>query len=318
MKCRFLLSLLLAGWGAFSFPANPLTPFSSADPTFWRAPDGSWRASSTGQRILKSRDFFTWEDTGRRLFTQADEQRIRAEWHQIWAPDVTRINGLYYLYVTHIRNAAESAIYVYTSRSAEGPFTDGRLLTCSRDTGIIDTIDPEVVRDENKRLWLFFGSIGRIHRVRLASDGKSIAKGAKYEVVAGLHVKDSPSRLRVFEGAYLYRRGGWWYLFASRGRYADWSYGIVVGRAKKLTDDFRDRRGRLMKNGFGTLILSSNKGDKFFGPGHNGEIAILNGRSYLPYHCHVEGPDAHARPLFVQELIWGRDGWPSIPGGKPR
>lgn len=314
-----LLAVGLTAVGALALPENPVFPGSTPDPTCWRAPDGSWRLSSTSLRILKSADFFTWQDTGRRLFAREDEQRIRSRWRHIWAPDVIKLGNDYHLYVTHINGADDSAIFVYTSKSAEGPFTGGRQITYGRDTGIIDTIDPEVVRDPaTSRLWLFFGSTGRIHRVPLAPDGLSLAPGAKPEPVAGRHVRENPNRLKVFEGTYLHRRNGWWYLFASRGRYADWSYAIVVGRAKKLTDDFLDREGRPMKDGYGTVILSSERGEAFFGPGHNAEIVTIGNHDFLPFHCHVEGPRAGARPLFIQEIFWGRDGWPYFSPSKPQ
>ncbi len=300
-------------------PTNPVHPASTPDPTCWRAPDGTWRLSSTSLRILRSADFFTWEDTGRRLFTREDERQICSRWRHIWAPDVVKIGNVYHLYITHINTADDSAIFVYTAKSAEGPFTNGRQITSGRDTGIIDTIDPEVVRDPaTSRLWLFFGSTGRIHRVPLAPDGLSLAPGAKPEPVAGRHVRENPSRLKVFEGSYLHRRNGWWYLFASRGRYADWSYAIVVGRAKKLTADFLDRDGRSMKEGYGTVILASEQGEAFFGPGHNAEIVTIGNHDFLPFHCHVEGPRAGARPLFIQEIFWDRDGWPYFSPSKPQ
>jgi len=31
----------------------------------------------------------------------------------------------------------------------------------------------------------------------------------------------------------------------------------------------------------------------------------------LPHHCHVLGDNPKARPLFVTELTWNADGWPT-------
>ncbi len=301
---------------------NPVWPTDCADPTFWRAPDGSWRVASTSQHILRSGDFFHWEKTGRRLFSDEEYARIRASWKSIWAPDVFKLGDEYLLYVTLYNRLNDNAIAVYSSKDPDGPFADGRILTRSRDTGIVDTIDPEAVRDDrNGDLWLFFGSVGKVHRVKLAPDGKSLAPGATYEHMAGVHrdLDQNPSRSKVFEGTYLHRRGGWWYLFASRGRYSDHTYAVVVGRARTLDGPFLDREGRPMKSGFATTVLSSDRGDRFFGPGHNGEIATIDGRDYLPYHCHVAGENARPRPLFVQEIFWDDEGWPFCAnGGKPQ
>ena len=47
------------------------------------------------------------------------------------------------------------------------------------------------------------------------------------------------------------------------------------------------RHSNPMTRGFAEPLLWSERGDAFYGPGHNGEIFTLNnGRSYLVYHCH--------------------------------
>ena len=327
MKLAFLLPVL----ATLALPAqdmsgttswtNPVWPAPCPDPTFWRAPDGTWRAASTAQAILKSADFFHWEDTGKRLFTAEEHARIRKDWAHIWAPDVFKLGDEYLLFVSFVNRLEDSAIAVYSSKDPEGPFTNGHILTYGRDTGIYDTIDPEAVRDDvTGDLWLFFGSMGKIHRVKLAPDGRSLAPGAVYEHMAGVHgTRDkNPSRSKVFEGSYLHRRNGWWYLFASRGRYTDYSYAVVAGRARTLAGPFLDRNGMPMTKGFATTVVSSSKGDLFFGPGHNGEIVTIDGHDYLPYHCHIQNETPSQRPLFVQELFWDDDGWPYVGNnGKP-
>lgn len=292
---------------------NPVWKKSFPDPTIWKAPDGSYRATSTALTILKSDDFLKWKATGKRVFTRDDERRIRREWKNIWAPDAYKLGDEYLMYVSLITCATNSAIAVYSSKDPEGPFSGGHIITRSRDTGIHDTIDPEVVRDDRDgTLWLFFGSTGRMHRVKLAPDGKSLAPDAKYEHVAGVldNAKTCPTRKGVFEGAYLYRRNGWWYLFASDGCYWNHTYSIAVGRARTLDGPFFDRNGRRMTDGFATTVIESKKDDESFGPGHNGEIVTIDGRDYIPFHCHVAGKTPDARPFFVTELTWDKDGWP--------
>ncbi len=51
---------------------NPVLPEPCPDPTFWQAPDSTWRCASTAQRILKSKDFLHWKDLGKRLFTDEE------------------------------------------------------------------------------------------------------------------------------------------------------------------------------------------------------------------------------------------------------
>ena len=67
------------------------------------------------------------------------------------------------------------------------------------------------------------------------------------------------------------------------------------------------------------MILSSGAKDRFFGPGHNGEIFTdADGRDWMYYHCHVKGRDAEKRLMFRQRLFWAKDGWPFFGNhGKP-
>lgn len=331
MKSILSLLLVLAGNCLLSVDvpfANPVWPKDSPDPTCWQGDDGVYYLTSTSRRVLKSRDLVNWAQIADDFLPPGESARIKKEWKGIWAPDVVKIGSSWNLYVSYWIGAEKTLIASYVCDRPEGPFTNGVVITDGRVTGIRDTIDPDVVADpETGKTWLFFGSIGKVHRVELTRDGRALAKGAEYVHVAGLDSRDPkahPHRRRVFEGTYLHRRGGWWYLFASSGEYNNGTYAVVVGRARRLTDDFVDRQGRLMKEGFAETVLRSEKGDRFFGPGHNGEIfATRSGRTYMIYHCHdrekvPQGKKGYIpRPLFLQEILWDADGWPFFETGKP-
>ena len=157
-----------------------------------------------------------------------------------------------------------------------------------------------------------------MHRVQLTQDGTRVADDAEYEVVAGLCDKDCPSRSQVFEGAYLHFHDGWWYLFVSSGWYANHTYQIKVGRSRTLEGEFVGKDGRRMKDGLATPILCSEKGDYFFGPGHNAEIFTdKKGQDWILYHCHVGNEKPKARPMMLQRIFWGEDGWPYFKQGRP-
>lgn len=305
---------------------NPIVAPQCYDATWLRDGDGTFWMTSTHREVLKSRDFVHWERVAKDFFHDATRQRIFGTngWKNVWAPDIVKFGDEYRIYVALNRSDLDAAIAVYRSKSPKGPYGDERILTRGVDTGIKDTIDPDVVRDPaTGKLWLFFGSIGKVHRVELAADGLSLAPGAKYIHVAGLARGDprESHRDKVFEGTYLYPRGGRWYLFASAG---EWSvkgrYRLVVGRADSLTGEFRDREGRLMTDGFATTVLRADPGDDYYNPGHPGEILTdADGRTFLPHFIMHDVPDSESeRPLWLDELKWDADGWPFVEGGKPR
>ena len=319
-------ALPAAAQGGVAF-TNPVWRADAPDPTCWRADDGYY-LTSTARALLKSTDLVHWQKVRDDFLAPGERARIKRDWRGIWAPDVARIGNAWNLYVSYWKGAENTAIAVYTCDRPEGPFTNGVIVTDGRVTGIRDTIDPDAVVDpETGKTWLFFGSVGKVHRVELTADGRALAPGAAYVHVAGLNDRDPkahPHRRRVFEGTYLYHRGDWWYLFASSGEYNHGTYAVVVGRARHLTDDFTDRAGRLMKEGFAETILRSRRGDRFYGPGHNGEIFTApSGRTYMIYHCHDRATTPYQphgynpRPLFLQEVLWDADGWPYFETGRP-
>ena len=347
-KSRFrfltlLLAMLWAGTATTQDVKNPVWPHNWPDPTVWLGEDGRYHCLATNPaRSLVSDDLFHWEMSDVAPIDMASWGKMQAIAERFWAPDVATVAGKRNLYLTLYNSAEDSSIGVL-QEYAPGQFQFVGIITSSSVTGIHDTIDPEVVTDpKTGKVWLFFGSVGGIYRVELEKDGLSLkegaggkgqgarskgqgsmvngqrsmvnGQGAKYEHVAGLTVEQCPDRSKVFEGSYLHRHDGYWYLFVSSGFFGDHTYQLQVGRAKKLTDTFVDREGRSMKEGFATTVLRSNEGDKFYGPGHCGEIfKAKDGDEYIFYHCHVKGSRRPgSRPLFISRIQWDKEGWPYI------
>lgn len=299
---------------------NPVWGPDWADPTVWIGDDGQYYSVATGLRgVARSKDLFHWESTEIRPLSREQRQQIHQYGRNLWAPDVAVVNGKRLLYVT-IYNSAEDSNIGVLKETEPGQFEFHGLITRGKETGIEDTIDPEVVTDpETGIVWLYFGSVGGIHRIQLSEDGLSLAPDARYEHVAGLTVHQNPSRSRVYEGSYLYNHEGYWYLFVSGGHYGDHTYKLRVGRSATLDGVFLDKEGQQMAEGYATTILSSEENDFFYGPGHCGEIYEKEGKTYLFYHCHNKGTEnPRQRPMMLQEILWDEDGWPYFEGGKPK
>jgi len=324
MHIKSLLSALLLTCVTLAHAAeieNPVWFHDWPDPTVWVGDDGRYYCVSTGlRRSIVSDDLVHWEMSNVSPVDLVSWQNMSIIARNFWAPDVAMVNGKRNLYVTLYNSAEDSNIGVL-QEFKPGQFQFKGLITRSRNTGILDTIDPEVVTDpKTGKVWLFFGSIGSIHRVELTKDGLELVPNPRYEHVAGLTSKQCPDRSKVFEGAYLHEHKGYWYLFVSSGNYADHTYQLKVGRAKKLTDAFVDRDGNPMTEGYATTVLYSDEGDHFYGPGHCGEIfKMQDGNEGIFYHCHVAGTRRPgARPMFLSIIQWDEDGWPYIEGGKPQ
>ncbi|MDD5861220.1 MAG: family 43 glycosylhydrolase [Prevotella sp.] len=324
------------------------------------APDGCiWRDSTTktfyafysiqndnSKHIYKSQNLVDWTDTGKPAFTEEDFHKIVSGTSEpsptsiglwLWAPQVIYRHGKYLMYIAIAGNDSckiHSGIAVLSSDNPDGYFRFHGIVSSYGgydslhypSNGIYCSIDPYPVADEKGRLWLFFGSVGQVYRIRLADDGLSVFPGAHYQLMAGSYSRGNPNKSRLCEGTYLYKHHGYWYLFASRGQYNDYSYSLVVARSKTLGGPFVNRKGIPMTRGGFEVILHSRRGDAWYGCGHNGEIyQDKTGHNYICYHCH--GPESkyhinshgdQYRYLMLQEIFWGQDGWPYFRYGRPQ
>lgn len=327
MKTIFtiILSLVVAGgiWAKDDNYSNPVYPADWPDPTVWRGDDGKFYSLSTGQNdvrpLLCSTNLVDWKFSDIVPIDSCTMEIFHRIGRHVWAPDVAMVNGRRMAYFTLYNSQQDASIVALRESVKPGEFEYAGLITRGKETGIDDTIDPEVVTDpETGKVWLFFGSMGRIHRIELEADGTRVANGGKYEVVAGVHGSHNPERDRVFEGAYLHYRKGYWYLFVSAGQFWNETYQIKVGRSRTLEGDFVDREGRLMSEGFASPVIRSQKGDHFYGPGHNGEIFTdKRGHDWMLYHCHNKSVHPNARPLMLQRIYWDKSGWPYVKNGAP-
>lgn len=300
---------------------NPVYRDDHPDPTVIKSDDGYYYSLSTGiKTYLRSSNLYEWQNTGVSPISDETRSFIRGEGKAIWAPDIVNIGGKTLMYLSVV--GEDVSVAVLEADRCNGEFRFDSYLTNDRDNGWLHLIDTEVVEDpETRKVWMFAGSYNGIYRTELSKDGKSLLN-SEFIHVAGNSILDDESRSTVFEGAYLYRREGFWYLFASAGESILYNYKIVVGRSEKIDGVFYDRKGRRMSEGYAETILSSNEEDMFWGPGHNGEIIEdRNGNTYMFYHCHdkrfVNSSIYGIRTLMLQEIKWDNEGWPYFDEGKP-
>lgn len=321
-RLAFILMMILPSIHSMSQGTytNPVWNHDWPDPTVWKGDDGFYYSIATGGgSIIRSMNLADWEDTGIRPFDDETFAKLHQYGQHLWAPDVTVVDGQRIAYVTMYNSSSDASI-IALKETAMNKFTFASVITRGKDTKIEDTIDPEVVTDpKTGKVWFFFGSIGGIHRIELNKDGLSVKDGSHYEHVAGVNISEDGSRLKVFEGSYLHKHGKYWYLFVSSGWYNNSTYRLSVGRSKKLEGVFVDKEGRAMTEGNATVLLHSDDGDRFLGPGHCGEIFTdKKGDEFIVYHCHDKLlENGNPRPMLLQKLTWGKDGWPQIGTGKP-
>jgi arabinan endo-1,5-alpha-L-arabinosidase len=122
---------------------------------------------------------------------------------------------------------------------------------------------------------------------------------------------DEEAGAAQIEGPFIFRKNGWYYLFASWGLCCQGpksTYEVVVGRAKEVTGPYLDRQGKDMALGGGSLVIQGDKDWKALG--HNSAYTF-DGKDWLVLHAY-ETADKYKQKLKVLEMKWDRDGWPVV------
>ncbi|GAA4468897.1 family 43 glycosylhydrolase [Phytohabitans houttuyneae] len=321
-------------------PATYVNPVSApaadtfADPAVVRGGDGSWYAFGTSDPlkagetvhrqipILRSDDLVRWTFAGD-AFTAANRPAWATPTAGLWAPDIRRAGDRYLLYFTvtdtTLNPGDDSAIGVATAPTPLGPWTDsGGPIVGPRPApggGYLWTFDPAHLVDAQGRQWLYYGSyFGGIFTVPLAGDG--------------LRTAGTPTQVTIdnrYEGAYVVRRSGWYYLFGSAANCCagpTTGYSVFAGRSRGPAGPFVDRDGvsLLTSRVGGTPVIQPN-GNRWIGTGHNAVVTDLAGQDWLVYHAidreapYLNEPyGINRRPMLVDRLDW-RHGWPTVRNG---
>ena len=291
---------------------NPVINNNAPDPTVIRAKDGTFYAYSTMQRgnvpVYKSQDMVNWEFIGG-AFRRGEVPKFVPK-ANIWAPDINYIEGKYVLYFSMSTWGGEweAGIGRAVADSPEGPFTNAKLLFNSKQIGVQNSIDP-VIYQEDGRKYLIWGSFRGIYLTELTEDGLELIDSKNLLKIAGT----------AYEGTYIHKRKGYYYLFASIGTCCEGvksTYQTVVGRSKSLFGPYVDKQGRKMLDNHHEILLSGD--DKVKGPGHDSQIiADDKGQDWIYYHgVDVNEPNA-GRKMYIDPVNWGKDGWPTIGNGHP-
>lgn len=289
---------------------NPVVDYSLPDPTVIKGDDGYFYLYATEDirnlPIHRSKDLVNWEFLGT-AFT--DENRPDFEPNGgIWAPDINKIGDKYVLYYSMSVWGGEwtCGIGCAVSDRPEGPFKDCGMMFRSNGIKVQNSIDPFYIED-NGHKYLFWGSFRGIYAIELSEDGLSLKSGSSPVQIAGT----------AYEGTYIHKRGGYYYMFASIGSCCEGlksTYTTVVGRSTSLFGPYLDKKGQSMMDNHHEILIHKN--DSFVGTGHNSEIVSDNaGTDWLFYHAvSVANPDG--RVLMLDKIDW-IDGWPSVEGNSP-
>jgi beta-xylosidase len=196
----------------------------------------------------------------------------------VWAPSIRFHDGLFYVYFP----TPDEGIFVATAKRPEGPWSAPVPLIAGPGLE-----DPCPFWDEDGTAWLVHSKLGAgpliLHR--MSSDGMKVLDEGK------LIVEDKIN-LPVLEGPKLYKRNGYYYIFAPIGGVERGSQ--AVGRARKITGPYEWRT--VLEPG--TTPIQ--------GPHQGGWIETPSGQGWF---AHFNSTGAFGRIVHLQPVKWVND-WP--------
>jgi xylan 1,4-beta-xylosidase len=288
---------------------NPLFAADFPDPSVARIGDVYWAAATSTARtpgfpLMRSTDLLHWEVAGA-IFSAPPAWTSDS----LWAPDLVVEPSGVRVYYTARRRGGPLCIAVASAPAPTGPYTDHGPLECQA----AGSIDPAFVRDTGGRPYLLWkedgNAVGRPSRIwarRLRPDGLGLVGRRRVLLRNASRWEGS-----VVEAPEIVPHGHRLYLFYSGNAYGPapaCRYALGVARSRSIFGPWR----RDPDN----PILRSNRSWRC--PGHAAAVADAAGRLFVLYHAY-RGPATDPqtpRLLLMDAVDWGRDGWPSVNGGR--
>lgn len=283
------------------------------DPVIIRQKD-TWYLFYTSRRLKfkTSADGVTWHVQGR-VFDETSEwprEYVRVPSPNIWAPDISYRNGVYYLYYSVSSFGKNTSVIGLTTNSTldqddpDYEWIDRGPVISSSGADNYNCIDPNIAYDEQGTPWLSFGSfwsgikIVKLDPTTMLPAGNSAIQSIAYRPGSN-----------AIEAPFIIRRVDYYYLFVSFDlccRGVQSTYKIAVGRSSAINGEYKDAAGTSMMNGGGTVILEGN--ERWKGPGHCA-VYTEGDNSILIYHAYDASHNGSST-LRITLLFWDEQGWP--------
>lgn len=268
---------------------NPILHSDFSDPDVCRAGDYFYMTASSfncvpGLPILRSPDLVNWEIIAYAL-PQLYDSIFNTPQHGngVWAPAIRFHNNEFYIYW----GDPDFGIYMVKAQHAEGPWSQPHLVHKAKGW-----IDPCPFWDDNGKAYLvhaFAGSRAGIKSIlvinEMSPDGKSIDPQP-------VLVFDGHKNHTTIEGPKLYKRNGYYYIFAPAG-------GVKPGwqtilRSKNIYGPYTDK------------IVLHQGNTNINGPHQGAYLELTSGESWF---IHFQDKDAYGRIVHLQPVTW-ENNWP--------
>ena len=274
---------------------NPVINADYSDPDVVRVGDDYYMTASSfcdipGLPILHSKDLVNWEIIGHAIAQMPEYAQAALDpshGNHVWAPSIRYHNGEFYIYY----GDPDLGIFMTKSKNPAGPWEP--LVHVYKAKGVIDTCP---FWDEDGKAYIAHGYAGSragvksiLGMIEMTPDGTQTI--GQDRVIYDGHIENE-----TIEGAKMYKRGDWYYIFSPAG-------GVATGwqevlRSKSPWGPYEVRN--VMEQG--TTNIN--------GPHQGAWIDTPDGKEDWFIHFQDKGP--YGRVVHLQPMAWNNDGWPVI------
>lgn len=316
------------------FYTNPVIPFDYSDPDAIRVGEDYWMAASSfnavpGLPILHSKDLINWEIVGyalKNLYSNSSNPNLVSEkssskyenfckvqhGNGVWAPCIRYHQGWFYIYW----GDPDFGIYMVKTKNPMGEWEEPVLVKAGKGM-----IDPSPLWDEDGRAYL-------VHAWANSRCGFNAVLSMFEMSVDGTHALSDEVMVfdgnegnnHTVEGAKIYKRNGWYYIFAPAGGVpTGWQ---IVMRSKNVWGPYEVRKVLDSSANLGEKSLMSSKeastymedmmrkgiklGDDINGPHQGAWIDTQNGEHWF---IHFQEYQNYGRILNLEPMSWTEDDW---------
>ena len=273
---------------------NPIIDADYSDPDVVRVGDDYYMTTSSfsdirGLPVLHSKDLVNWTIIGHAIAEMPDYAKFQTPNHgnAVWAPSIRYHNGEFYIYY----GDPDLGIFMTKTKDPAGPWEP--LTWVHKAKGIIDCCP---FWDEDGKAYLPHGYAGSragvksiIGMIEMTPDGKSTI--GQDRIIYDGHLDNE-----TIEGAKMYKRGDWYYIFSPAG-------GVPTGwqevlRSKSPWGPYEARN-----------VLEQGDTD-INGPHQGAWIDTPDGKEDWFIHFQDKGP--YGRVINLEPMKWLENGWPVI------
>ena len=271
---------------------NPVLFADYSDPDVIRVGDDFYMTASSfncvpGLPILHSKDLVNWQLIGHAIQELPPRFDTVQHGNGVWAPCLRFHDGTFCIYY----GDPDAGIFVVSARTVAGPWTEPAPVKAGKGV-----IDPTALWDDDGTAYLLHAwarsragknNILTLHK--LTADGNRVTDEGTVIVNA-----NALPRYRTLEGPKLYKRNGWYYVFAPAGGVREgWQ---SVFRSRNISGPYEDR-----------IVLEQGSTD-INGPHQGGWVELQSGEHWF---VHFQDRGAYGRVVHLNPVRWVND-WPCM------